>query len=246
MNNYRNIPCKYYKETRQIDSISDYAMADSIIVEANILWDVHKDDSTMGMIVSNGTELTRLIFQQYNEFEKLNRICKTDEQRAMLRAEFAEWINLENLFYKIICNCVYLKYWSGTIGGPIRTAYALIILQAHIDLYKKELLILSGNWGSWKDDGTFLNPAKNLLIECCEQAYLEYDYPNDTCMNHEDFKQLQKETKSLIKKLPWQIEEWCKTRQPWEEEMCTDGLRSEYPRHTAEVLIKLANIISSI
>lgn len=246
MSNYRDKLCNYYRETRQTDSISDCVMADSIIEEANILWNLPKDDSTMGMIVNNDIERTRLIFQHYNEFEKLNRLSETEQQRAMLRTEFAEWMKLENLFYKIFSNCVSLKYWGGSISGPIKTAGTLEILQAHINLYKKEYLILTGALDSWKDDGTFLNPAKNLLIECCEQAYIEYVYHNDTCMNQDDFKRLRKKTKSLIKKLPKQIEEWCKARQPWEEEMCTDWLRPEYPRHTSEVLMKLAHIISSI
>lgn len=42
------------------------------------------------------------------------------------------------------------------------------------------------------------------------------------------------------------IDSLCRARQPWENEMCTDWLRPEYPRHTSEVLIKLAHIISSV
>ncbi len=247
MNNYRNTLCNYYRETRQIDSISDYAMADSIIVEANILWDVHKDNSTMGMIVSNDTELTRLIFQQYNEFEKLNSICKTEGQRAMLRTEFAEWIKLEDLFYRIFANCVDLHYWGGSIRGPIKTRGALDILQSHIDLYKKEYSILTIQDKEWNDYGTFIKSAQDLLISCCKQALIEYYYADETDIRFKElYRMTYQDTKILISKLPEYIDAWCKSRKPWEEEVCTDWLRSEYPRHTSEVLLRLAHIISSV
>lgn len=186
MNNYRESLCNYYRETRLSGSISDFAMADSIIEEANILWNLNKDDSTMGMIISNDTELTRLIFQQYNEFEKLNRLCETDKQRGLLKTEFAEWIKLENLFCEIFSNCVSLKYWGGSIAGPIRTSGALEILQAHIDLYKQEYIIISNSGDSWRDKGTFLKPAKNLLIDCCNQALIEYHFSNEISDRYKD------------------------------------------------------------
>lgn len=247
MQEYRNQLCNYYKETRQSDSISDFAMADSIIAEANALWSLDNDESTMGMIISNGVERTRLTFQQYNEYEKLNSICESEEQREILLEEFTEWLKLESLFYRIFANCVDLQYWGGTIRGPMVTRGELEILKTHIELYKKEYSIISNSVNQWEDNGTFLRPAQNLLISCSKQALEKCDY--NPCHGEDsiEYNEIYKETKSLLNKLPDHIDTWCKSRQPWEEnEMYPGWLCRECPRHTSEVLIKLAHIISSI
>ncbi|MDE6346292.1 MAG: hypothetical protein K2L55_06445 [Muribaculaceae bacterium] len=244
MQEYRTQLCNYYIETRRPDGISDFAMADSIIAEANALWELDKDESTMGTIVSDGIEYTRLIFEQFNEYEKLNSICKSEEQREILLSEFTEWLEVENLFYKIFANCVDLYFWGGSISGVVRTSGALRILKAHIDLYKKEYAIISDSENQWEDNGTFLRPAHNLLIICCKQAVDECYCPGDA--NSFRYCLLYIEAKLLLNELDKQIDTWCKSRQVWENTVCTDWSRPEYARHTSEVLIKLANIISSI
>lgn len=244
MQDYRNQIYNYYKKTRQSDSISDFAVADSIIAEANALWSLDNDESTMGMIISNDVKLTRLTFQQFNEYEMLNSICESEEQKEILLEEFTEWLKLESLFCKIFANCVDLHYWGGTMSGPIRTSGALEILKAHIDLYRKEYSIISNSANQWEDNGTFLCSAQNLLISCCKQALDEY-----YCPDYRDsikYNELYNETKSLLNELPEHIDAWCKSRQAWKNEMSTDWLRPEYTRHTSEVLIKLTHIISSV
>ena len=244
MQNYRNRLCNYYRETRPLeDSIQEFAMADSVIAEANNLFSLDKDESTMGMLISNDVKRTRLLFEHYNEYEKLLNKCENETQKQILFKEFSEWLKLESLFSEYFANCVSLHFWGGSIQGPIRTGGRCSISDTHIDLYRKEIDILSHNFDSWEDNGTFLKPARNLLIACCEQAVDEYYYAEETDF---EYKKLYKENKELLKKLSQQIDAWCKVRQPWEEEMCTDWLRPEYPRHTAEVLIKLAHIISSV
>lgn len=243
MRNYRKQLCKYFIDTHKSDSISEFAMADSIIAEADALWELDNNYSTMGMIVGNDIKRTRLIFVQFNEYDKLNSICNSEEQRKMLLAEFNEWLRLEKLFSEFYANCVDLHFWGGSISGPIRTAGILSIWITHISLYKKEYSILTKSVDGWDDNGTFLTPAYDLLISCCNQAIEEY-YSSD--ITDEDYRYQYEKTKNLLKQLPVKIDSWCKARNPWENEMCTDWLRPEYPRHTSEVLIGLANIISSV
>lgn len=244
MQGFRNQLCNYYRETRYPDSISDFAMADSIIAEAYSLWNFDKDESTMGMIISNDIERTRLIFEQFNEYEKLNSICESEEQREILLSEFTEWLDVENLFYTIFANCVDSYFWGGSISGIIKTSAALRILNVHIDLYKKEYAIISNSVNQCEDNGTFLRPAQNLLISCCKQALDEWYNPVNA--NSLRYCQLYTETKSLLNELDMHVDAWCKSRQMWENVVCTDWLKPEYARHTSEVLIKLANIISSV
>lgn len=243
MRRFRGQLCNYYRETRPADSISEYAMADSILAEARNLWKLGEDLSTMGMVISNDVEVTRLIFEQFNEYEKLNSVCESAEQQDILLNEFTEWIKFEELFSEIFVNCVDLHFWGGSISGPTKTVGSLEIWQAHIDLYKKEYTIINNSNQCREDSGTFLNPAKSLLINCCNQAIEEYYFPDETDIRYH---KIYDDTKNLLKQLPEQIDSWCRARQLWGNEMCTDWLRAEYPRHTSEVLIKLSNIISSV
>jgi len=89
MGRYRLKLCKYY-DTKypSTDSISSLEKADSVISEARALWSIDNDYSTMGMIIHNDTERTRLIFEQFNEYDKLRSICETEEQKVLYNISF--------------------------------------------------------------------------------------------------------------------------------------------------------------
>lgn len=245
MDKYRDSLCVYYKRHHNVDNISTYAMADSIIEDARILWSLDTDGSTMGVIVNNSVERTRLIFEQFNEFSKLHSICETEQQREMLLEEFEAWIKLEHIFSGIYADCVDLEFWGGSIAGPIRTAGVLSLWQYHIDLYEKEYNILTNSEDGWKDAGTFLLPARQLLIDCCKHALKEYYY-EDSEYNDANYNELYRNVKLSVSELPKYIDQWVEKRKAWEDEMCSDWLRPTYSRNTAEVLIKMASLISSV
>lgn len=244
MENYKLQLISYYDSSHSMnDSISSFAKADSVISEADSLWNISRDDTTMGMIIYNDIERTRLIFEQFNEYERLLSICNSADQKDLLYKELVKWFKLEHLFSKIYANCVDLYYWGGTIAGPMRTSGYLSIWQSHIDLYQNEYAILSYYDDIWNDTGTFLKPARELLISCCKQALTEYYYPDE---DDELYKDLYRETQGLMQDLPMRIDSWIEARKPWEDEMTTDFLQQSFSRNTSGVLIKLANIISSV
>lgn len=244
MENYRLQLCSYFETKHsQCNNTSLFAKADSVISEARGLWSIDTDYSTMGMIIKNDIERTRLIFEQFNEYGRLQSICKTENQKNMLYTEFVEWVKLEQLFSMIFANCVDLHFWGGSIAGPVRTSGYISIWQSHVDLYQKEYIILASYDGGWTDTGTFLVPARELLMNCCEQALTEYYYHEE---NDKRYKSLYKETQNLIQNLPSYVDAWIKARKPWEDEMSTDFFHQTYSRSTSEVLIKMANIISSV
>ncbi len=245
MDNFRDSLCVYYKKNHNVDGLSTYAMADSIIEDARKLWSLDTDGSTIGMIVNNSVEWTRLIFEHFNEFSKLNGICETEQQRKMLLQEFESWIKLEQIFSGFYADCVDLEFWGGSIAGPIRTAGVLSLSQCHLDLYGKEYSILTDTGDEWTDTGTFLLPARQMLIDCCKQAIEEYYY-EDCEDNDTDYNKLYDRAKLSVSELPKYIDQWIEKRKPWEDEVCTDWLRPAYSRNTAEVLIKMASLISSV
>ncbi len=244
MENYRYQLCSYFDAKHsQSSNTSLFAKADSVISEARALWSIDTNYSTMGMIIKNDVERTRLIFEQFNEYGKLQSICKTENQKKLLYTEFVEWVKLEQQFLMIFANCVNLHFWGGSIAGPVRTGGYLSIWQCHVDLYQKENVMEDRYDGGWENIGTFLDPARELLMNCCKQALTEYYTPEE---NDNEYIKIYEETKYLMQTLPQNVDAWIKARELWEDEMSTDFLRQTYSRNTSEVLIKMANIISSV
>lgn len=244
MRNYRKQLISYYdSKHKYADDISPLTKADSVISEAHSLWNIDRDYSTMGLIIYNDTERTRLIFQQFNEYERLLSICKTDIQKNLLYNELVQWVKLEQIFSHINSFCVDLYHWGGSIAGPIRTSGYISIWQSHIDLYQTEYIMLASYDGAWEDTGTFLEPARELLLSCSKQALAESYYPSETS---EMYKDMYKKTTELLEQLPQYIDSWIDARKQWEDEVSTDFMHQSYSRNTSSVLIKLANTISSL
>lgn len=249
MKEFRNQASSYYKETHKSDSISDFAMADSIIAEMGALCKLNKDGSTAGIVTQNNAELSMLVFEQFNEYEKLKSICKTEKEKEELLAEFTEWLRLQNLFNEIFANCVDLHYWGGTGSGPLCTQGELQIWKAHTNLYKKEYSLFKNRISQLEGDGTFLIPSRNLLIDCCNKALDESYCPDDSEYMFEKgarYEALYTKTKSLLKKLPEHIDAWCISSERWANQTSPDWLYRSNSHLTSEVLIKLAHIISSV
>lgn len=244
MDSFRGELCKYYKRNHPTDTISQYAMADSVIAEARDLWSLYTDESTMGRVIDYDVEWTRVVFEQFNEFSKLCSICKTDQQQKMLIDEFSAWIKLEKIFSKIYVDCVHLCFWGGSIVSPTCIAGNIMLWESHVELYRKEYKIETNMEDGVSDTGTFLIPARQLLIECCKQAVKEH-YNEDG--EHEiAYLQTINDVKRNVSKFPQYIDQWIEKRKPWEEEMHHDYLGTLHTRNTAEILIFMASQISSI
>lgn len=234
MNKYRNQLCRYYKVNQLgTDTISDYAKADTVIEASRKLWKLDSDGSTAGLTISNGIERTRLIFQQYNEYVRLLELCETDGQKA--------WIDLNTLMSEIYSDCVYLRYWGGSITGPVRSAGILQILESHISMYQKDRSLLNDNFYLYKDNGVFMECAKNLLLDCCQSALKEYVYEDE---KSESYKELTTVAKQKVSTLPIVIGKWIKAHESWANE--TNELEERHEKNTSEVLVRLSILISSL
>ena len=242
MNKYRNQLCRYYKVNQLgTDTISDYAKADTVIEASRKLWKLDSDGSTAGLTISNGIERTRLIFQQYNEYVRLLELCETDGQKGLLKDEFKAWIDLNTLMSEIYSDCVYLRYWGGSITGPVRSAGILQILESHISMYQKDRSLLNDNFYLYKDNGVFMECAKNLLLDCCQSALKEYVYEDE---KSESYKELTTVAKQKVSTLPIVIGKWIKARESWANE--TNELEERHEKNTSEVLVRLSILISSL
>lgn len=245
MNNYRNQLCEYFEKTHHcIDSISSYAKADSIIEEANTLWNKYISDeaSTMEMYEHNIALFSRLKFQEYNQLAQLLEFCETPNQKQILMQEFKAWLKLEHIFYQINSNCVDLYFWHGSIRKVIRTAVYNEIINSHISLYKTEINLIKD--ASWK--GVNHNYNSDLLIDCCNSVLEECTdiEPDDLKEMSADslYQQTIIETKKLIEQLPEVVNEWVNLRQQWTNEI-NDFRQNQREYSTGAILDQLSHII---
>lgn len=245
MRDYRNKLCRYYdKHKLTRDSISPFTKADAVIAEARRLWEMDRDYSTMGMIVSFGTEWTRLIFEEYNELERLLEICETPKERTVLLQEYHTWLNLKKAFIAIYDNCMEMYYWGGSATGPLRGAGINDIMVSHISLYRNDRNMIRSE--QFERNGVFVECAKDLLLNCCNKVY-------DTAVEGWDgedvseyLNEMKTETPFLIADFPKVIDEWINARELWIEEMSTDALRNSYRQNSGKLLVDLSVILSNI
>lgn len=244
MNEYRKRLCKYYNTNKLgTDTISEYAKADTVIEAGRKLWKLDSDDSTMGMNVKNGIEYTRLVFQQFNEYAQLLNICKTEQQRILLKDEITAWYELEELLSKAYTDCTYLKYWGGSCASSASSAGMLKILESHITLYRRDKSILENDFEIWNNQGIYLECVKELPVNCFLIKLKESIYEEE---NGNDYAELLKTTKKDISELSSRINKWITAHQAWIKE--TEEYNSEdiSEKYLGNILIELSYIISSI
>lgn len=244
MNEYRKRLCKYYNANKLgTDTISEYAKADTVIEASRKLWKLDSDDSTMGMNVRNGIEYTRLVFQQFNEYAQLLDICKTKQQRKLLKDEITAWYELEELLSKAYTDCTYLKYWGGSYASSASLNGRLKILESHITLYRRDKSILKNDFETWNNQGIYLECVKELPVNCFLIKLKESIYEEE---NGNDYAELLKTTKKDISELSSRINKWITAHQAWIKE--TEEYNSEdiSELYLGNILIELSYIISSI
>lgn len=244
MNEYRKRLCKYYNTNKLgTDTISEYAKADTVIEASRKLWKLDSDDSTMGMNVRNGIEYTRLVFQQFNEYAQLLNICKTEQQRILLKDEITAWYELEELLSKAYTDCTYLKYWGGSCASSASSAGMLKILESHITLYRRDKSILENDFETWNNQGIYLECVKELPVNCFLIKLKESIYEEE---NGNDYAELLKTTKKDISELSSRINKWITAHQAWIKETEEYNSEDTSEKYLGNILIELSYIISSI
>lgn len=244
MNEYRKKLCKYYNANKLgTDSISQYAKADTVIEASRKLWKLDSDDSTMGMNVRNGVEYSHLVFQQFNEYAQLLDICKTEQQKKLLKNEITAWYELEELLSKAYTGCTYLKYWGGSCASSTSSAGMLKILESHITLYRRDKSILKNDFETWDNQGIYVECVKELPVNCFLIKLKESIYEEE---NGNDYAEQLKTTKKDISELSSRINKWITAHQAWIKE--TEEYNSEdiSEKYLGNVLVELSCIISSI
>lgn len=244
---FRGQVCAYYSDTRRNKIMSQFTMADSVLAETRALYELSEDPTTTGLIVSNGIEYSRLIFEHFNEFGKLYNSCTTDEQRDILTREFEAWRDIEKAFYQLYTDCVELYYWGGSICGPLRSAGALEIKDSHIDLYRRELPDGPGSVQGEYSGPSSVSKALAQLLEACRAIIPDSENTDPDSEEYSDgYYETAQEAEEFLAELPDGFETWLKVRREWEQEMGPVHKDTNYPRNTAQLLSNLTNVINAL
>lgn len=245
MDGFRKRVCEYYKSAHHNDTISEFAMAASVMREDRELWALDTEYSTVAMTMRNNMEYSRLIFEQFCEYSGLLKACDKESRREALRNELMAWIRLEQEFSKFYSDCVTLAYCGGTMADPKSSGEASAVSQSHKELYANESKLMSCSPEWEPSGGTFITPARTLLMECCREA-LRRNYCKNCSEHDPNYEKTMERAKKSLAQLSEYLDSWIETRKVWQEEACTDGTRMDFELDTSGVPIRLAGIISSI
>lgn len=248
MANYRNKLGEYYDRNHLgPDTVSLFDKANAVILAADSLWALDDNDSTMGMVVNGGTEYARRQFQELNYFEMLVSMSESREKTKAMEEEFLAWQSLQKMVMEMAFNFSSLFYYGGSIRGVINGNSSLNILNAHINLYKKDYGILTYSLDTSIDYGVFPEGGRDLLLFCVKDVTkVSYSYIG----GYEEKAQesLKSDYEALLtdyKNLPGVVDNWIQARNEVSS-FATDYQSRELNLNTGELLVKLSNAISSI
>ncbi len=251
MRNYRKKLCQYYDSHKLgPKNISVYAKADSVIGEIRRLWDIKRDDSTMGYIVNRNIEFTRQEFQLYNNISYMCSLCDNEEQQNLLRKSFEEGLTLQSILEKIGCNFVDLEYWGGSMASMSSASVTNSLYASFFQLYENEKnLLRSHSTKGISLDGKVATARKTLIDTCprvLEKCYSEDRSEAGGWSGSEEslqkYRQLKKETQKLIAQLPAVLDRWIKTRQAFSQAVYPPELRKYSEQNTIDVLTETTEL----
>ena len=271
MDAFRQRLCRYYADTRHVrnqpaiaDTMSVYAIADSVIAEARRLWELDCDDTTWGIAVRNFIEYSHVAFEHFNAYSALCNACGEEAPKELLTREFAAWMKLAKVFSDLNDDCCDLYYWGGSIRQPIKTGNVVEIWKAHVGVYRRELQLAVNVFFSDPVNGTFLPPACRLLLECSRQAVgkacgedasdeaggAEPSDDGDAAdaweMSDEKKRaNVEKHARTLLDRLSPCLDEWMAAHRSLTDALCDDFLHPLHLRIAAGMLVEWSVLISS-
>lgn len=248
MDNYRKQLVAFYDRNHLgPDTVSLLDKANFVILTADTLWALDNNESTMGMVVNDGSAFTRRQFQEFNYFEKLLSLSETPEHTKAMEEEFASWQDLQRIIEEIAFNLSSIIYHGGSIRSVINGNSSSNILNAHINLCKRDYNLMNNSPYISIDYGVVPEGGRDLLLLCVNGLIKEIkDYLNS--YEPKDQESLKSDYKALFtayKNLPGVIDNWIAKRKEVSS-FATDYQSREMKLNTGELLVRLSSIVSLI
>lgn len=218
MNSFRKRICEYYDRNHDgQESRSEFEKAELVLEEGARLMEADHDNSGMGMLIRNSTERTFALLSEYGLLTQMIRRCKNNRTRNLLYKEWELFEDIRINMSGIIDGFIFLTYWDGTAGIPLRSERWLDMSDSRRKMYQNILKLESQ---SLEDEDYYKGDAVEYFFRTIsdEATNMIKDWEDDQndgspFMNEREFKRYQevkKETENNIKAIRPKLNEWIK------------------------------------
>lgn len=249
MNSFRKRICAYYDRNHDgQESRSEFEKAELVLEEGARLMEADHDNSGMGMLIRNSTERTFALLSEYGLLTQMIRGCKNNRTRNLLYKEWELFEDIRINMSGIIDDFIFLTYWDGTAGIPLRSERWLDMSDSRRKMYQNILKLESQ---SLEDEEYYRGDAVGYFFRTIsdEATNMIKDWEDDQndgspFMNEREFKRYQevkKETENDIKAIRPKLNEWIKL---WDrlEARLTHTDSHKMRQVASKMLIELARI----
>lgn len=229
MKKYRRMLCEYYDAHNLGNKYaSEYFKTDSVLNEGERMIEKDEDGGTVGMMVHNAALYSITVCREYSLLNEMKELCDDEAVRVLLDKEWDAYIKMYDKALDVACHITMMKYWGGSIIGPLCTYNRTEMAKARVEAYRNVLNVVKRKRSS--NSNIDLKGAKDNLIsyysDTFDKTYSEvkqYIDEESTEESKERFYETEKQTRQEIKDLPVKINEWIAVLEKLDKELSTKG-----------------------
>lgn len=229
MKNYRRMLCEYYDAHNTCSkNVSEYVKTDSVLNEGERMIEKDEDGGTVGMMVHNAALYSITVCREYSLLNEMKELCDDEAVRVLLDKEWDAYIKMYDKALDVACHITMMKYWGGSIIGPLCSYNRNEMAKARVETYRNVLSVVKREKSANAD--VDLNEARDNLISFYSDTF-DKTYANvkewvdeeSTEESKERFYETEKQTRQEIKDLPVKINEWIAVLEKLDKELSTKG-----------------------
>ena len=229
MKKYRRMLCEYYDAHNLGNkNASEYFKTDSVLNEGERMIEKDEDGGTVGMMVHNAALYSITVCREYSLLNEMKELCDDEAVRVLLDKEWDAYNKMYDKALDVACHITMMKYWGGSIIGPLCTYNRTEMAKARVEAYRNVLNVVKRKKSS--NSNIDLKRAKDNLIsyysDTFDKTYSEvkqYIDEESTEESKERFYETEKQTRQEIKDLPVKINEWIAVLEKLDKELSTKG-----------------------
>ena len=229
MKKYRRMLCEYYDAHNLGNkNASEYFKTDSVLNEGERMIEKDPFDSTLAMIYHQSALYTIMVCREYCLLAQMKELCDDEDIRILLNKEWDAYIKMYDKALDVACHITIMKYWGGSIIGPLCTYNRTEMAKARVEAFRNVLNVVKRKKSS--NSNIDLKGAKDNLIsyysDTFDKTYSEvkqYIDEESTEESKERFYETEKQTRQEIKDLPVKINEWIAVLEKLDKELSTKG-----------------------
>ena len=229
MKKYRRMLCEYYDvHNLGNKNASEYVKTDSVLNEGERMIEKDEDGGTVGMMVHNAALYSITLCREYSLLNEMKELCDDEAVRVLLDKEWDAYNKMYDKALDVACHITIMKYWGGSIIGPLCSYNRNEMAKARVETYRNVLSVVKREKSANAD--VDLNGARDNLISFYSDTF-DKTYANvkewvdeeSTEESKERFYETEKQTRQEIKDLPVKINEWIAVLEKLDKELSTKG-----------------------